>query len=1007
MIPKCLKTRLFNYQLECLKWAEEVERDNVGGIIADDMGIGKTIEALSIALRSFDPHGNKQKSILIAAPLNAISVWQKQIEHHFLSPEQGGPRVCICTRDTKYAFDCAANIIITNHDTIRVAFQKHVPYAEDLCSFSYNNVHRLRDLMEQPCYKKYFGELPEGKQRYHIFPFPIVPVCAGMPEATFFSKRWDTLIVDEGHEFRGPDIKRLKAINSIVFNKCWFLSGTPIHNSITDVLSALMIVRCKQLPPLHKWLEIASKHNSQPHYIKTILDPLMLRRKKEDVCNGSNSHKRSPQLGKKFIYLYVTPFEHDEERRAYRICLDNMRDEAKNLIDSRKKYRKKINASSNEARPTQGSLFATQMNCRLACIAASTVKKLAGSVSGDWAGKDSTKMRILKRMLLQNSNEKCVVLSSFVCVLEIAAAVCDDVRASYIKITGEDRSRRDEAIHLFQTDATIKVALLSLKAGGVAIDLSAATRLFVLDPWWNRAAEEQAFDRIHRIGQQSNVKITYFLIANTIEKVVFDIAKKKGELAAEILEGRKRKKRDEINPNTAAGILKIIEKAASESNDSLYDEEALHMEHMHKVDALRQRAKITKDWLRNNCIGFENGGCFFGRKEVEDACFLPQGTQLLEAVVECEDGKSSFDSYPERGRGLDLSKVVYCMFENINHAFCNRQLEVTSSDIRLQEDRCVDLKNQLELLKNLWATAEKTEVHNLTSRFHVQTLKTNTELVRNKLKAAVSELEKLKERAVVDWKEWKKHLNAAIVMKRLLRHSDWFYSSADAVVVNKYGDVVGLSEADSEINGCIELDIELLMPWCSGRQNIYFEDGQTVKSHIQHFIPDYQSHALTDQELTHFALRCEERRTATLAIIASLFHRQSKRWDSYCYLVDDCSIFLANVSEECSCIILFGASGPTATSIAQSWFQAALDYYKPVSIIYQNCMQNLLNRCMIDWTLTNTTPYCHALAKDSWSLATIERVFIHNNTIPHQYVQPSHLWDHNQDDIDRKLLFHQ
>ncbi|KAK4714161.1 hypothetical protein R3W88_020068 [Solanum pinnatisectum] len=86
---------------------------------------------------------------------------------------------------------------------------------------------------------------------------------------------------------------------------------------------------------------------------------------------------------------------------------------------------------------------------------------------------------------------------------------------------------RDAALKRFTEDSNCKILLMSLKAGGVALNLTVASHVFIMDPWWNPAVEQQAQDRIHRIGQYKPVKIVRFVIENTIEERILELQEKK------------------------------------------------------------------------------------------------------------------------------------------------------------------------------------------------------------------------------------------------------------------------------------------------------------------------------------------------------------------------------------------------------------------------------------------------------------------------------------------------
>jgi len=126
------------------------------------------------------------------------------------------------------------------------------------------------------------------------------------------------------------------------------------------------------------------------------------------------------------------------------------------------------------------------------------------------------------------------VFSQFTSFLSLLRSRLDKERITYEYLDGQTRNR-EERVTRFQTDPDCHLFLISLKAGGVGLNLTAADYVFILDPWWNPAAEAQAVDRTHRIGQTRSV-FAYRLIArDTVEERVLELQQRKRELAEAII----------------------------------------------------------------------------------------------------------------------------------------------------------------------------------------------------------------------------------------------------------------------------------------------------------------------------------------------------------------------------------------------------------------------------------------------------------------------------------------
>ena len=127
-------------------------------------------------------------------------------------------------------------------------------------------------------------------------------------------------------------------------------------------------------------------------------------------------------------------------------------------------------------------------------------------------------------------DHKVLIFSSFVKHLELFRKFFDEKKWKYSMLTGETKNR-EEVVSDFQTDADNRFFLISLKAGGLGLNLTAADYVFLLDPWWNPASELQAINRAHRIGQLNKVFVYRFISAETIEEKIVKLQERKSELA--------------------------------------------------------------------------------------------------------------------------------------------------------------------------------------------------------------------------------------------------------------------------------------------------------------------------------------------------------------------------------------------------------------------------------------------------------------------------------------------
>ncbi len=148
---------------------------------------------------------------------------------------------------------------------------------------------------------------------------------------------------------------------------------------------------------------------------------------------------------------------------------------------------------------------------------------------------ESVKLEELTREITENTGEhKVLVFSQFIGMLKLIRKRMELHGINYAYLDGKSMDRR-ESVDRFQNDETCKVFLISLKAGGVGLNLTAADYVYLVDPWWNPAVEQQAIDRTHRIGQIRSVFAYKMICKNTIEEKILTLQNKKKDLARELI----------------------------------------------------------------------------------------------------------------------------------------------------------------------------------------------------------------------------------------------------------------------------------------------------------------------------------------------------------------------------------------------------------------------------------------------------------------------------------------
>jgi non-specific serine/threonine protein kinase len=149
----------------------------------------------------------------------------------------------------------------------------------------------------------------------------------------------------------------------------------------------------------------------------------------------------------------------------------------------------------------------------------------------------SIKLDEIARELEENmGNHKALVFSQFLGMLALIKAKLEELKIPYVYFDGSTAAHdREKAVKEFQGNEDVRVFLISLKAGGVGLNLTAADYVYIVDPWWNPAVEQQAIDRTHRIGQTNNIFAYRMICKDTIEDKIIQLQDRKRSLAKDLI----------------------------------------------------------------------------------------------------------------------------------------------------------------------------------------------------------------------------------------------------------------------------------------------------------------------------------------------------------------------------------------------------------------------------------------------------------------------------------------
>ncbi len=336
------------------------------------------------------------------------------------------------------------------------------------------------------------------------------------------------IILDESQAIKNPDSHTSKAVKELKSKNKLILTGTPIENSTIDLWSQLSFVNPGLLGSLSYFrnefqIPIEKRNDAERlQKLHSLIKPFILRRIKTQVAKD---------LPEKIINVKYCSMTSAQEQKY---------EEVKSM------YRNKILEHIEKNGVAQSQMLLIQGLTQLRQIA-----NHPRMTDPDYAA-DSGKLEDVLYMLQTTISEKhkVLVFSQFVKHLAIVRKELDQLKIRYAYLDGSTTDRQQQ-VENFQQNPDIQVFLISLKAGGVGLNLTAADYVFLLDPWWNPAVENQAIDRSHRIGQQNKVIVYQFISQNTVEEKILLMQQNKIRLANDLI-------------TTEESFVKSLDKAAIE-----------------------------------------------------------------------------------------------------------------------------------------------------------------------------------------------------------------------------------------------------------------------------------------------------------------------------------------------------------------------------------------------------------------------------------------------------------
>ena len=332
---------------------------------------------------------------------------------------------------------------------------------------------------------------------------------------SFVEPDFDYIILDESQAIKNPSSKVTKAASLLKAKSRLCLSGTPLQNNTFDIFAQMNFLNPGMLGtmeffkqefavPIDKFGE-----QQQKEHLRKLLYPFILRRTKEQVA------KDLPDKTEMILFCEMG----DEQRKVYDAFRNDFRDKILGVVESQGIGRSQL------------TILQGLMKLRQICDSPAIMK------DDEKFPNVSIKLDELVREITENiSDHKALIFSQFLGMLALIRERLEEMGVKYEYFDGSTSAPdRETAIQGFQNDETCRVFLISLKAGGVGLNLTAADYVYIVDPWWNPAVEQQAIDRTHRIGQTKNIFAYRMICKDTVEDKILKLQEKKKALAADLI----------------------------------------------------------------------------------------------------------------------------------------------------------------------------------------------------------------------------------------------------------------------------------------------------------------------------------------------------------------------------------------------------------------------------------------------------------------------------------------
>jgi SNF2 family DNA or RNA helicase len=473
-LPLELDATLRDYQYRGFNWLCGLASQGLGACLADDMGLGKTIQVISVLLKSSE-----------MGFFNAN-------ENLNQSPPQ---------------LDLFGNVSHAKGTSLIVMAP----------SLIYNWENELRKFAPNLHVRKHLGQRRRSDTAFFTGADVILTTYGIVRNDVALLKQiqFNHVVLDESQLIKNARSVSFQAVKQLKAHQRIVLTGTPVENSLTDLWSQLTFLqpgllggqkffRQEFVIPIEQQNDITKLEK-----LRKIIQPFILRRTKEEVA------PELPELTRLTQYCEMSPVHKEYYEKQKSI------------------YRNKILESVSAAGIEKSHLVILRGLSHLRQIAIHP-SIIDAEYKGDSAKIDQVLFTLQR---LQESGKKVLLFSPFVRHLNIYRKYFEENSIPFSYLTGEiPQAKRSDVLQKFQTQKGFKAFLIQLKTGGSGLNIPEADNVFLLDPWWNPALEEQAIARSHRMGQKSAVFAWRFITKDSIEEKIVQLQERKTRIASDILE---------------------------------------------------------------------------------------------------------------------------------------------------------------------------------------------------------------------------------------------------------------------------------------------------------------------------------------------------------------------------------------------------------------------------------------------------------------------------------------